>query len=263
MPAIWSTAFTPVLGNQCPDHFTAVGYGDSPPKRGHLGEGFRREASVNARHCEVAVVEIPRTSVDAWVGGERKRSPMRGDGSGNSPPKRGRLGVGFRWEASVNARHCEATLVEIPHPSVNALVREMGGRVNTCTWLAEEEMQHGAWLDPVRNGRRGHDGVWYPLILPAPFFLHPHLFLSPPSSHLQVKGPLVLCLSDQSLPCLSFLFSSSESRIHRHYGNLTLEQKGYDKSLCSLPATRGTNPSAKDGVIRFPHLHDPIHCHFL
>ncbi|KAG1844862.1 hypothetical protein F4604DRAFT_1908119 [Suillus subluteus] len=49
----------------------------------------------------------------------------------------------------------------------------------------------------------------------------------------------------------------------RHYGNLTLEQKGYDKSLCSLPATRGTNPSAKDGVIRFPHLHDPIHCHFL
>ncbi|KAG1868623.1 hypothetical protein F4604DRAFT_1682263 [Suillus subluteus] len=67
----------------------------------------------------------------------------------------------------------------------------------------------------------------------------------------------------QSLPCLSFLFSSSESRIHRHYGNLTLEQKGCDKSLCSLPATRGTNPSAKDSVIRFPHLHDPIHCHFL
>ncbi|KAG1866104.1 hypothetical protein F4604DRAFT_1682847 [Suillus subluteus] len=94
-------------------------------------------------------------------------------------------------------------------------------------------------------------------VLPAPFFLHPHLFPSPPSSHLQVKGPATLLhwfcvckaakydkemtelvghylqVTFQSLPCLSFLFSSPESRIHRHYGNLTLEQKGYDKSLCS------------------------------
>ncbi|KAG2030457.1 hypothetical protein BDR03DRAFT_987070 [Suillus americanus] len=196
------------------------GGGNSSPKRGRLGGGFRREASVNARRCEATLVEIPHPS----AGGERKRSPMRGDGGGNSPPKRGRLGDGFRREASVNARRCEATVVEIPHPSVNALVREIGGRraqappaVRRWWWqfpihgrlgerigrvdawenlargdgdgdsppergrlggrirrvlipwpgeskhlhLAEEEMQHGAWLDPVRNGRRGHDGVWY------------------------------------------------------------------------------------------------------